>query len=375
MAIEPIEKFREILQTSEQPLICIPENPSGDAIGAAWALSACLCNMGKNPVVACSDPSGKIKDFDFLPRPKELLSDILGARDFILIFNIESNEISNVRTETTEKELRIYLTPKRASIDPRDFSFIPGKCKYDTAIFLGCREKESIGKIYEENPDVFFEIPLINVDYKSNNEEFGQLNVLQLTASSASEILADVITNLPKPAMDESVAQCLLAGIISETDSFRKKNTTPKSLYMAAKLIEFGADQQEVIRHLYKTQPFHLLKLLGCIMARLNWNEELGFVWAEASLDDFVQTRTKPGDLAYVLDKVRSNYSSGKVFGIFYKELQGSVSVIVKSHREETLFKLQSMFSGKLDGDAVLFSLPSVSIEDALHLVMESLAE
>jgi len=375
MAIEPIEKFREILQNSEQPLICIPENPSGDAIGAAWALYACLQNLGKSPSVACSDPFGKMKDFEFLPKPSELLSDVSGSRDFILIFNVESNGISNVRTENSEKELRIYLTPKRASIDPRDFSFIPGKCKYDTAIFLGCREKESIGKVYEENPDVFFEIPIVNIDYKSNNEEFGQLNVLNLTASSTSEILADAIMGLPKQSMNENVAKCLLAGIISETDSFRKKNTTPKALYMAAKLIEFGADQQEVIRHLYKTQPFHLLKLLGRIMAHLNWNEEFGFVWAEASLDDFVQTRTKPSDLGYVLDTIRNNYSSGKIFGIFYKENHESVSVIMKSQREDIILKMQNMFSGKLEGDAVIFPLSTGSFEDAFRLVVGSFSE
>ncbi len=73
----------------------------------------------------------------------------------MLAFNTKFNKITNVKTERVEDELRIFITPEKGSIDPRDFSFIPAKFKYDLVISVGCADKESIGKVYEENPDIF----------------------------------------------------------------------------------------------------------------------------------------------------------------------------------------------------------------------------
>ena len=38
MSLEPQEQFKTFLEKSQEVLILIPENPSGDAVGSAWAL-------------------------------------------------------------------------------------------------------------------------------------------------------------------------------------------------------------------------------------------------------------------------------------------------------------------------------------------------
>ena len=38
MALEPQEQFKKFLEDSKDILILIPENPSPDAVGSAWAL-------------------------------------------------------------------------------------------------------------------------------------------------------------------------------------------------------------------------------------------------------------------------------------------------------------------------------------------------
>lgn len=374
MALEPTEKLREILSNTRNPLILIPENPNGDSISAAWALSHDFDRRGIKAPIAFSDPRAKASLFAFLPKPKDILSKIVGARDFVLIFNTQRNPITNVRTETLENELRIYLTPDKALIEPRDFSFVPANCKYDVLITLGCRDKDSLGKIYEDNADIFYEIPIVNIDYRANNEEFGQVNVINMTASSVSEIIAEILFQGDNSGLNESVAQCLLSGIISETDSFQRKNTTPQSLHIAARLIECGAKQQEIIRHLYKTQPFNLLKLLGRVMASLNWNESTGIVWANVSIEDFVQTRTTPSDLSPVLDKIRSNYSSGKLFCALYHERNGNVTGLLKANREESLKTAHSALNGKWSQDFIEFTLPVQGFQEAEKLLISRLS-
>jgi nanoRNase/pAp phosphatase (c-di-AMP/oligoRNAs hydrolase) len=375
MALEPTEKLREILSNTRNPLILIPENPNGDSISAAWALSLDFERRGIKAPVAFSDPRSKASFFSFLPRPKEVLSKIVGARDFVLIFNTQRNPITNVRTETLENELRIYLTPDRALIEPRDFSFVPANCKYDVLIALGCRDKDSLGKIYEDNADIFYEIPIVNIDYHANNEEFGQVNVINMTASSVSEIIAELLFKDNNSGLSESVAHCLLSGIISETDSYQRKNTTPQSLHISARLIECGAKQQEIIRHLYKTQPFNLLKLLGRVMANLNWNESTGIVWANVTIEDFVQTRTTPSDLSPILDKIRSNYSAGKFFCALYRERGGNISGLLKASREESLKIAHGALDGKWSQDLIEFTLDAQEFKDAEKTLIAKLSD
>ena len=43
-----------------------------------------------------------------------------------------------------------------------------------------------------------------------------------------------------------------------------------------------------------KTQSFSFMKLWGRVMARLNWDENLKLAWSLVSIEDFVQSRSKP---------------------------------------------------------------------------------
>jgi len=38
MSLAPFEQFKRTIEQSKEVLIIIPENPSGDAVGSAWAL-------------------------------------------------------------------------------------------------------------------------------------------------------------------------------------------------------------------------------------------------------------------------------------------------------------------------------------------------
>jgi len=375
MALEPIEQFNKAIQDVKSPILFLPENPDGDVIGSAWAFAQYFQKRGIEPTIAFSDPFDQKKKYTFLKTPSQIISSIKGVRDFVLIFNTKYNKISNVRTEEGNDELCVYLTPEKSAIDPRDFSFVPARCKYDIAILFGCSDKESLGRLYEENADILYEIPIVNIDCHSNNDAYGQINIVDVVASSVSEVSVHILNSLEESAIDEDMAQCLLTGIISATDSYQRKNTTPKALHVSAKLIEKGADQQTVVRYLYKTQPFSILKLWGRIMANLQWDEETGFVWARVTLDDFVQSRTSPKDLFEILDKIKGNYSAGKVFMLLYQEEENAVSGIMKAINEDILKKLTELYKGDMQGSCAKFSLSDTTLEKAEKEIIGKLSK
>jgi len=373
MALEPIQQLEKILGQAKNVLIFLPQNPNGDAIGAGWAFYFFLKKKGIEPTLAFVDEVENFKKFQFLRQPKNITNKISGARDFMLSFNTKYNKIMGVRSETEGEEFKIYITPEHGSIDPRDFSFIPAKFKFDFVAVLGSPDKESLGKLYEENPDMFYEVPIVNIDHHSTNDNFGQINIVSMTASSVSEILTGIIEKVDPILLDEVIAECLLAGIISATESFQKKNTTPKALQISANLIDKGADQQKIIRYLYKTQPFNLLKLWGRIMARLKWNEQLQLVWTPVFLEDFIQSRSNPKDLSSILEKIKDNYSTGRIFLVFYNETPDVLAGLIKCARPEDCIKINSLLNGRLFQDLITFKLQSKDIQNAEKEILEKL--
>ncbi len=372
MSLTKEAQFLELLKPAEHPLILLPPYPSHDAIASGIALSLFALALGKKPTLAAERIDERREDLGFLVWPETVLTAISGARDFVLSFNTEHNNILDVRTERLDKELRIHLTPTHGTIDPRDFSFILAKYKFDIVLTVDAPDKESLGKLYEENPDIFYEIPIINIDRHSNNEQYGQLNLVDVTASSASEIVAHFIEAIGTEFIDTAVAEALLAGIMSATDSFQKKNTSPKTLQLASALMGHGADQQKIVKNLYKTQPLHILKLWGRIMGNIRTNDALHLMWAPVTLEDLVESRSKSEDLPVVLDKIRNNYAGATVFALFFKESATSMRILIKTQQEDRLEHILSVFSeSHLVGDMLEGTLPATDFATAERLLEE----
>jgi nanoRNase/pAp phosphatase (c-di-AMP/oligoRNAs hydrolase) len=278
MSLSPAEQFAELVHKSTHPIVLLPAYPTKDAVASAIALSRFLGGLGKEVTIAGERLSEVSEEFSFLGLPDRMLDSLSGTRDFVLSFDTTRNPILSSHVEESGNEYRIYITPKHGIIDPRDFSFIPARFRHDIAFVLGSPDRESLGTLYEESPDIFYEMPVINVDTRAENEHFGQLNLVDMTASSVAETLFGVFAALDRAKIDERTAEALLAGIVSATESFQKKNTTPRSLDIASKLITMGADREKIVLSLFKTQPFHVLKLWGRVLTNLRLDEELRLV-------------------------------------------------------------------------------------------------
>lgn len=373
MSLSPQEQFKKFLENSKEVLILLPENPSLDAISSSLALYCFL--EKKNILSTIASPDGLPQKFSFLPYPdsKNIVREISGARDFVLSFDTSRNKIIRIREERSNSHFNLYVTPEKGSVDPRDFSFILAKYKYDLVIVIGCSDLEKLGNIYAKNADLFFEIPIVNIDYRSDNDNFGQINLVDVTASSSSEILLRFLESTDPNSIDKNIANCLLAGLIGETDSFQKKNTTPRSLAAAASLMEKGADQQEIIRWLYKTQPLHILKLWGRAMAKINWDENARLAWSALSVEDFVQSRSTPEDLPLILEKLQENYSEGKIFMVVYNDTLQTSVCLVKTASMEEMKKVYPQLDGNIKRGVLEIKIENPNLIEVGRAVAEKI--
>jgi nanoRNase/pAp phosphatase (c-di-AMP/oligoRNAs hydrolase) len=374
MSLNLAQQFEELLQKAAHPLIIVPPHASLDAVSTALALGLFFEKTGKKVTLAGDTLKRDMESLTILDKAENIKESITASRDFVLAFNTEYNDIVGIKSERLEKEFRIYLTPEKGSIDPRDFSFIPAQFIFDLAIVLGATDKEHCGKIYEDDPDIFYEMPVVNIDNQPSNENFGQFNAVDLKASSLAEIVADLFLASKVGALPEVMALPLLTGIIAATDSFQKKNTTPKSLQLASVLMQMGADQQRIIRSLYKTQPMHLIKLWGKAMAQIKSAPKFDLVWSLITTEDIVHARAQVDDLPLILEKIKTNSSQAKFFALLSPESTSTVRVLIKTTTRESLDLLASHFpEGTLLGDTLLILLPADSLEEAEQILFEKL--
>lgn len=373
MSKDNTAQFRDFFVKAQKILLLLPENPSIDAISAAYAFAHAGENEGKTMTIAFSDPYHKQEELHFLDAPQNIIHSLFGMRDFILSFSTKHNPISNVRTEKNDDHLDIFITPERGVIDPRDFSFNPARFGHDLVITLGLTERSGIGELQQQCPDIFFEVPIINIDNSTTNDNFGQINIVDVTASSICEISLRLIENIDTTIINQKLADCLLAGIISATDSFQNRHTTPTAMRRASQLIDEGARQQVIVQHLYKRQSLNLLKLWGRIMSRMTWDEKNYAVYATVSQKDFHDTQTTVADLPKILTKIKANYALGKVFFILYEDKNNAINGIadVSRNNDNKLFA-EKLAAVECNG-TYTFQTTSTTLDEAIKRIVQKL--
>ena len=340
------DQIKNQIGSAQSILILTKPKAPSDAVSASWGFFHFLKNLGKSPAVL--ENVSQAEKLKFLTPPEKMEKEIIGARDFVISFSTKYNKIISSRVEKKEEAFEIYITPEKETIDPRDFSFIPAKFKYDLVVVIGCQSLDDLGKIKEKNSDLFFELPVVNIDNSTANENFSQFNLVDTTASSVSEALSEFLKGFGEKHLNPAAAQCFLTGIVSATSNFQSERTTPQTFLAASRLIEKGANQQEIVRHLMKTQSFPFMKLWGRVMARLNWDEKLKLAWSLVSLEDFVQSRTTEEDLPLILEKIKDNFSSGNIFAIIFSESLKKNIALLKTNDLPTLRNLEKLFDGEI---------------------------
>lgn len=317
----------EQIKKANNILITFTKNWNGDAVASALALFLFLKKMDKNVEIAAekNEESQSIlqtpgRVFSFLPGFYEIKSSVENLRKFIISLDITNAKVSQVKYKVEdESTLNFIISPKEGFFTEEDISTSSSGFKHDLIITLDTPDLESLGKIYDNDTEFFYKTPIINIDHHSDNEEFGQINFIEITSTSTSEMLFNIFQKYSRDLIDEDIATCLLAGIISKTKSFKTPNITPNTLLTTSQLISMGAHREEIVNRLYRSRDLNVLKLWGRILARLNGELDNKFIWSILKEDDFKKTGAKEDDLADVTEELIVNIPEAKIISIIYE--------------------------------------------------------
>lgn len=226
------QALQKELERSSSVLIGTHLNPDGDALGSALALSLYLDKMGiENEVICHHNPPRNLR---FLP----------GAA-------------------------RITQEPKKE--------------KYDLGIILDLDSMDRLGSTAE-----FFAgcQQLVVIDHHIPHEKPGNLRIIDTTAPATAVILTRLMIELGAKITPD-IATCLITGIVTDTGSFRFRNTSPESLSLSSYLLERGGALTQVQEEIFQSKTLGSARLLGRALEgmQLTCNDQIA--WASISVDDF----------------------------------------------------------------------------------------
>lgn len=369
MALTPKEQILDQINKSETILICISKNPAGDALGAAMGFYLALKKLGKKTDVVC--PTGMLSKFEFLPSSNLISHKLEGAKDYVLSLDIDKERLQQLRYEVSDRKLRIYITAKSGELSENDISIESSKFKYDLVIVIGTGDLENLGNIYDDNSELFYEAPVINIDHNPSNEYFGKINFVDVAVSSCSEIVFNLISSIDEKLFDENVATNLLAGIISETESFQNKNTTPKAFLAAASLVSHGANKQNIIRYLYKTKSISLLKLMGKVMSNLKYNSQYKLGWSVLD-EDFAGENANFENLRTAIIELNGSSPEFDLLFVLFRQ-NGQVKGLVNFSEKTPIETLAKSLDGEIDNGQIIFTSKDQNIDTAEKDILKNI--
>ncbi len=147
--------------------------------------------------------------------------------------------------------------------------FKPGE-EFDLVVVLECPRPDRIGGAEKFIGD---KTKVINIDHHPDNENFGDIKMIDDKASSVGEMLTEMFLEIGFD-IDTTTATLLYAAILTDTGRFRYNSTTRKTMETAGKLIDLGVKPRQICDSIYFSLSVPTMKLTGKVFSEAELYED-----------------------------------------------------------------------------------------------------
>lgn len=249
-----IEFFKTQIENTQKLVIVPHNNPDGDALGASLGLCNTLKTMGKE--VSVISPN-EFPDF---------LTWMHGVEN-VLIFDKQQKQATSL---INDADLVIFL----------DFNAL-SRIKAMQPLF--------------ENDDT----PRVMIDHHPFPEpQTAEVQISVPEASSTCELLFHVLSLAGlKKYITRGAAECIYAGIMTDTGSLNYNSSRPQTYHIVAELLDMGIDKEYIHHMLFHNNSFDRMRLLGYALGtKMKRLPEQKAAYIDLSKDELAQFNFKPGD-------------------------------------------------------------------------------
>jgi phosphoesterase RecJ-like protein len=356
-----------MIKNAENILIA-PSSPDGDSIGSALAMMRVLQKIGKQVTVVSTNA---VPDYlKFLPFTRQIQEQLASTKDFVISLKTTSADVDHLKYEVQNDRINIIVTPKQGEFSEGDVSVHSGLGAFDLVITVDTGDLVQLGSLYEDNKALFESGTVLNIDHHASNGKFGSHNFLDYSVAATTQMLTPLMFQLEKEhgelLVDEDVATLLLVGIVTDTGSFQHSNTTPEAFEVAADLLERGARQQEIIKHIFKTKSLATLKLWGRVLSKIQYENEL--VYSTISQQDLADTGANSDDSGGIIDELMSNAPNAEVVMLMKEKDKGFVTGSLRAPGSKAdVSEIAKLMGGGGHKKAAGFRIRNKNLEEALE--------
>lgn len=208
---------------------------------------------------------------------------------------------------------------------------------FDLVVVVDCSDIDRIGSVLDEYGE-----PDVNIDHHPTNTHFASLNLVRDNAVATVEIIYDIALALSLP-INLPIAEGLLTGLLTDSLGFRTSNSSPRTLRIAAELMERGANLQVLYQKAMLEKSFEAIRYWGQGLSRIQ--QEEGLIWASLTLEDRKiadYSGRDDADLVNVLTRIKDT----KVCVVFVEQIDGSVKVSWRSKPSYDVASIATQFGG-----------------------------
>lgn len=294
-----------LLREWDHVLILCHASPDGDTLGSAAALLRGLLSLGKKAEVRCAD-------------------------------------------EIPAKFGYLFEGLQLDSFAPRHVMTVDVA---DIALLGGLRQE------YEEKIE-------LAIDHHGIHRAFTEARWVEPESAATAELIWLLFKELGVTP-DRAMADCVYTGISTDTGCFRYRNTTPRTLRIAAEAIEAGAEAGNINQKMFETKSFAVVKaeLLELNTLEVFCGGKCAMIRVPLSV--FEETGAKPEDMDGSVASM-ARQIEGVLLGITVKEKEdGEIKVSVRANPPADASALCKKFGGGGHAGAAGCSFPGLNMEAA----------
>jgi phosphoesterase RecJ-like protein len=238
---DSLTSFQQLCGQRQRFLVISHVRPDGDAYGSTLGLALCLRALGKDVRVVNQDGLSPL--FEFLPGSVEL------------------------REKPTAPEADRVI------------------------IAVDCADQKRLGAIFDQ----WQRTPDVNIDHHVSNPGYATVNLVDAESPATAQVLYAIFSTLQWP-MTPEVAANLYVGLMTDTGSFRYRQTTAETFEVAAKLVRAGADPTDLAEGCYHSFRAERLLLVSEVLNGIHFANKNRVAWFALTPEMYARSGAIPDE-------------------------------------------------------------------------------
>ena len=252
--MQNIRAFKDFMAQPQKVVIVTRHKPDADALGSSLGLAGYL--RKKRHFVQVVTPSDYPEFLHWMP-----------GNETVVVF--EKSKAAQISKSIAEAEIIFCL----------DFSAL--------------NRIEELTEFVRKSP-----AKKVLIDHHLEPEDFADFNQWDGRAASTAGLVFNLIAELEDiQEIDSAIAECLYAGIMTDTGGFRHSNTRHEEFLIASELVRLGANPTKVSKLIYDTNSLERLRLMGFVLSeKLKVLPEYHTAYMTLSTDELKKFGSQTGD-------------------------------------------------------------------------------